>query len=435
MKQLILFCSLFLTTSLIAQDVWSALPNAPNFIGPFSKLDDFDFVDANTGWTLNSFGKVFKTTDGGDSWNEQADLGEYLRCIKFADANVGYAGSLQGSFGGPPSNSKLFKTTDGGATWNDLTDAINPEPIGICGLSVVDAQTVYGCGAFYGPARVYKSLDGGASWTNIDMSAYATSLVDVHFFTADFGFVVGAGTAGGAGGLILRTLDGGATWAPVHNTNITSDLLWKIQALDANNLYASIAGVSMQHGARVLISNDGGDTWTSKQVAAGEVHLQGVGFLNQEHGFAGGFFDGVYETMDGGDNWSLLDVGANYNRFQKINDTLIYASGHTIYNYSTMPDSTITSAQELFPQPSYGMQVAPNPVSDDLQVSYNLGQATHLNLALYDAQGKKVISFFQGWHPAGQFHLSESVKGLAPGLYLLAFLSREGDIMTKVLVE
>ncbi|MEO0775823.1 MAG: YCF48-related protein [Bacteroidota bacterium] len=424
-----------LLANLTAQDTWQALPGAPNFIGPFSKLDDVDFVDANTGWTLNATGKVFKTTDGGATWTEKADLGEFLRCIKFVDAQVGYVASLRGSFGGPPSNAKIFKTTDGGDTWTDLTVAISPEPIGVCGLSVVDAQTVYGCGAFYGPARLYKSLDGGTSWTNIDLSAYATSVVDLHFFSPELGFVVGAGPAGSGGGLILKTTDGGDTWEVVHSTGIGSDLLWKIQALDRDHLYASIAGVSMVHGARILISADGGDTWTSKLVAEGEVHLQGVGFLDERRGFAGGFFDGVYATEDGGDNWELIEVGANYNRFQKIDDTLMYASGHTIYRYTSSPDTTITSAQELFPAPNYGLTVAPNPARDLVNVSYHLGNATHLQLALYDAQGREVRSFYRGWHPAGTFERSQPVGELPPGRYLLALLSREGDILTQVLIE
>ncbi|MEM1321100.1 MAG: YCF48-related protein [Bacteroidota bacterium] len=433
MRTPLLLLFLLCTTGLSAQS-WQPLVNAPNLIGPLSKLDDVHFINASTGWTISSQGKVFKTEDGGENWQEQADLNEFLRCVKFANEDVGYVGSLMGSFGGPPSNARIFKTEDGGASWTDLTAAISPEPIGICGLSVVDEQTVYGCGAFYGPARVYKSLDGGASWTTIDLSGLATNVVDLHFFTADFGFVIGAGTTPTSGGVILRTEDGGANWEVVHNTMVPSDLLWKIQALDEDHLYAAIAGVSMVNGARILVSEDGGASWTSRLVAAGEIHLQGLGFISPERGFAGGFFEGLYETRDGGASWEQILVGANYNRFQKINDSLMYASGHTIYAFSDSSD-IMTSTAEILAPPSYSMTVAPNPASDQFRISYTLQNPTHLQLRLYDTQGKIVQTFFEGWHPGGEFQVDAAIGQLPAGMYIVGFLSREGDILQKVLIE
>ncbi|MEO1626602.1 MAG: T9SS type A sorting domain-containing protein [Bacteroidota bacterium] len=417
-----------------AQSDWTALPTAPNFIGPMSKLDDVFFLNAELGWTLNGRGEVYKTEDGGQSWRLLTDLNEFLRCVKFVNEEVGYIGSLQGNFGGGDNIARLYKTTDGGETWTELTDRISPRPIGICGLSVVGEQHIFGCGAFYSPARFYKSTDGGETWTNQDLSAYAIALVDVHFSSPDTGFVVGSSSQAGGGGLILRTTDGGDSWTAVHQTGIASDLLWKIQQLDGQYLFASIAGVSIDNGARILRSSDGGLSWESKQVDQGEVHLQGVGFLNPQHGFAGGFFPGVYETRDGGDNWALINTGANYNRFQKMDDSLMYASGHTIYQYG---EAILTSTQqpELLQAPPYSLTYSPNPASDRLQVNYQLDQATHLDLSLYDASGKKVLELHSGGHASGSYQRDVAVGHLPRGLYLLAFLSREGDILQKVVLE
>jgi len=417
---------------LFGQLEWRPLPEAPNLTGSLSKLDDVYFINSEMGWTLNSFGEVFKTVDGGINWESKGNLGEFLRCIQFANENVGYVGSLQGSFGGPPSSAKIFKTIDGGDNWIDLTASISPEPIGVCGISVVSEEVVYGCGAFYGPARVYKTLDGGDTWLNLDLSAYAQALVDVYFQDELVGYVVGFGDVDNPGGVILKTTDGGETWTRIFNDEETG-LLWKIQVLDDEHFFVSVAGVNLEGGAKILVSNDAGVSWEAKQVPIDGTQLQGVGFLTPDHGFAGGFFTGLYETLDGGNNWDLVDVGANYNRFQKFNDSLMYASGHTIYKYS---DDLMTSAQiEVVKEPDYNLEIFPNPVDDKLELSYTLGNNTYLSLSVVNSRGQLIHTFYDGWHPKGEFTAELETLSFSPGLYLVVFLTREGDIMKKVLIQ
>lgn len=58
------------------------------------KQDDIYFVSENTGWYVNGYGKIFKTTDGGKSW-KTCDLGRAcnkIRIIKKPDGSYyGYA--------------------------------------------------------------------------------------------------------------------------------------------------------------------------------------------------------------------------------------------------------------------------------------------------------------------------------------------------------
>lgn len=98
-------------------------------------------------------------------------------------------------------------------------------------LTVVDESVVYASGTNYPfpawndrPPRMMKTVDGGATWTAWDMSMHASNLIDTYFPSAERGWVVG-GTADpavppGIGhrsdnlrAVVLRTEDGGATWA------------------------------------------------------------------------------------------------------------------------------------------------------------------------------------------------------------------------------
>jgi len=72
---------------------WQVLPNAPGPTG--SRYDDVFFVNPSLGWVINGTGKIYRTTDGGDSWELQKDQPiTYWRSIGFADSLTGWAGNF-----------------------------------------------------------------------------------------------------------------------------------------------------------------------------------------------------------------------------------------------------------------------------------------------------------------------------------------------------
>src|SRR5688572_10989152 len=116
-----------------APAVWEKLETEPAQDRP----DDITLIDAETGWYVNSLGKIFKTGNGGSSWVELLHKpGTYWRSILFLDAHRGFAGNLgPGAIQGFHSVMTLseyenlnrevriddpnliYETTDGGRTW------------------------------------------------------------------------------------------------------------------------------------------------------------------------------------------------------------------------------------------------------------------------------------------------------------------------------
>lgn len=77
---------------------------------PFSgSVMDIYFLNADQWWILTNLA-VHKTSDGGETW-EEFDNPHLARAIAFKDETVGWAA------GGSGSISKIFKTTDGGQSW------------------------------------------------------------------------------------------------------------------------------------------------------------------------------------------------------------------------------------------------------------------------------------------------------------------------------
>lgn len=383
MKKIFLGCLLF-SVFVQAQLQWRPLVSAVTNVNN-QRFDDVFFLNENLGWAANgAYAAVYKTTDGGQTWTTQvteADLGGnyYFRNIEFLNENIGFVGTL---------NNVFLRTTDGGVHWNPVT-LPQPSPA-ICGLAAAGPNTIYGCGAYFSPAYIIKSTDSGETWQYINMSAYANALVEVFFLDELHGFAAGSDVNGG---VILKTTDGGVTWTTLYNTNVAGEYVWKLQVLQSNhNVILGSVEANAPNFGKMLRSVDGGQNWISKPLPY--VSVQAIGFVNENHGWMGGYVSTVgenfpiLETTDGGDTWVDTGVGSNLNRVFVLSDQLAYASGTTIYKYSDVN----LSAGNFHEQNRIPLKatVSPNPIKDKLNLTVEFTEPDHLVVELYDATGRFV---------------------------------------------
>ena len=140
-------------------------------------------------WGPNEERGVFRTRDGGESWEKVLYIDEDTGAIDMAmdpsDPNTIFAGMYQrrrtgwGFNGGGP-GSGLYRTLDGGDTWTELTEGLPDGDKGRIGVDVFrgDGNIVYalieaeprspgqGFGGGGGPSRsgLFRSLDRGNTW-------------------------------------------------------------------------------------------------------------------------------------------------------------------------------------------------------------------------------------------------------------------------------
>ncbi|MEZ6141572.1 MAG: YCF48-related protein [Zavarzinella sp.] len=326
-----------------------------------ARTDDIWFSDPLTGWAVNSDGTIVNTIDGGVSWNIQHSApGVYFRCISFADSSNGWAGTLSRS-------RRLFQTADGGNNWTRVTNLPADAPVAICGISVVNNQVVYGSGTnrpedFPG---IIKTTDGGTTWSAIDMSDHASILIDVYFTDPMHGWVVGGKaneptptTRDKVKPVVLETNDGGVSW--INRLAGQEDMFpfgewgWKIQFLNDKLGFVSLENFT---AGAILKTVDGGKTWKRIKIndPQGNVNLEGVGFIDEQRGWVGGWGSDFTPpgptgyssaTTDGGETWTdANEIGLRINRFRFFGKpvTVGYASGFTVYKYTSSPLPAIST--------------------------------------------------------------------------------------------
>ncbi len=168
-------------------------------------LYDVNFFDADNGFVVGEFGKIFKTTDGGGTWIEkQGSLvgGEYFDVldlptffdIEFLNRKVGYVAGLEG---------RVAKTTDGGETWAWQDHGVKEYSAPFYSVAVLPngAVWVVGAGGQLVTAPEGKAFGKGTLGTQVN-----NWIRTVEFNDNDNGWAVGGF------GFIMNTKDGGKTW-------------------------------------------------------------------------------------------------------------------------------------------------------------------------------------------------------------------------------
>lgn len=444
MKKL-LFIFMLLPLNLMAQYNWQALPNAPKSW----RCDDVYFLTPKMGWVVSPYytdscwgthgkwGQIWKTRDGGNTWQLLKDSSAiYYRSIGFADSLHGWMGNLADTRMFPcgrstPDTVALYYTNDGGNTWAPVTGIPSPAPKGICGISVVNDSVVYAYGRFFGPPVLVKTMDRGKTWTSTDMSPYASvGLIDGWFWNQDTGFITGQD---GANAVILHTVDGGATWQTVyHASRGDSDHVWKLSFPSRDTGYGSLECLYYGRHKRYFVKTvDGGKTWTEYPFISG-YDEEGCGFINDSIGWIGGDNCApTYITFDGGKNWQAdngfgvttppyqyCSDGFTINRFRRFGDTLMYASGNTVYKLS----GKLTGVTELH-KPFITTSCYPSPFKKQTTISYCLTQScSKVLIEIYSTTGQKVFSVNAGLQMPGE-HTYLFNKPLPPGVYFYKIIA------------
>lgn len=459
-----------------------------------SRTDDIWFFDADTGWLVNSNGQVSRTADGGNTWEQKFFLDPastafpYLRCLAWGSDLIGWFGAVTGFTGGTKDYLKilLHKTTDGGDTWAALSNLPEDSPAGVCGLYAVNEQVVYGSGTndpnLPGPGIV-KTVDGGANWQFIDMAAHADNLIDIYFFDATTGWVVGGKKDPTCPTIrpgyethpqyaqlkpvVLKTTDGGATWQ-----NMAADVAgfdcgewgWKIQFLSDRVGFVALENFT---SAAILKTLDGGESWTRLPIVDGNGSvinrdLEGIGFVSPSEGWVGGWgnaFEGLMNSFseDGGESWvpenhvpadPNSDPRLRINRYRFLGKPISagYCSGQRVYKLveQSQVAAALAAVERVGPPSGSALSHVSSPTARSVSISYTLtADARKVFVGLWNQFAFHVRTLVDGEsQPAGRHTVTwdgtdDTGKPLGGGAYIcrMSIDGRYGESQTILLPD
>ena len=225
------------------------------------------FASAKVGWLYIGDGRLYRSTDGGDTWVTGVSSNFYAQNFQFLDENNGFAAI----------NGRLNQTKDGGLGWLDVA-ALPPNV-----TQVVFQDASHGLALSYN--GVAETSDGGLTWVPRYTGGNSYFLNAVY---TDAKTVWAIAQYGG----VLQSTDGGTTWRAI--------------VMPVNNLEpAAIQFIDVKHGwivgsnGIVVATSDGGKTW-QRQATAITGQLQAVQFVDSQTGWILGSTGALLATGTGG---------------------------------------------------------------------------------------------------------------------------------------
>jgi photosystem II stability/assembly factor-like uncharacterized protein len=236
-----------------------------------------------------------------------------LRGVSAVNERVAWASGARGT---------VLRTGDGGASWMPLVvpDAAS---LDFRDVDAIDPVTAYVLSIGPGPAsRIYKTTDAGASWqlqfTNEDPKGFLDAMA---FWDGRRGLVMGDSIDGRFD--ILRTMDGGGSWARIPGDSLPPALPNEGAFAGSGTNVAVLPGGHAWIGTgagprcRVLHTSDYGATWTIAETpvaASASAGIFSVAFRDPRHGMVtGGDYRKEREavnnaafTIDGGLTWTAV---------------------------------------------------------------------------------------------------------------------------------
>ena len=304
------------------------------FLGPRPMLKEYWSGNANAGGRVASIavdprngnvvyiaaaqGGVWKSVDGGTTWNPLTDFLSSLASGALAfdpiNPDILYYGTGEQHYSGDSFyGDGLFRTSNAGATWSKIAPKTSVGSyIARVAIKPTDPNLLF----VASDLGVVRSTDGGSIWTVTLAGGHCNDIaIDPVTPTTVFAAIRGVG--------IYKSLDDGATWTLLAGGLPTTGFLRINFGMSRSNpqvLYASFVSSGSDYGALLGMfkTTNGGASWTQLTSTPNYLRSQGwydncvmVDPANSNVCYAGGVFPyvpgfdfGLIKTIDGGATWT-----------------------------------------------------------------------------------------------------------------------------------
>lgn len=239
-----------------------------------------------------SVGKIYKTTDGAQSWTPLSaglPTGGYITnvTIDWRNPEIIYATMAE---------TGICKSTNAGATWAPVVTGAQFNASGPLIVSATGQPEVFAGSKLKG---LFKSTDAGGTWeSSSDGMSLVVITIAIDPATPNRMY---AGTVGGG---VFRSEDGGEHW---QNSGLTNSVILHL-AIDPQQTSIVYAAGS----AGMYRSGDGGLTWAEAGQRVPYVLSMLTDAQNPQTLYLGGISGILYKSDNAGQTWNLANSGLPY---------------------------------------------------------------------------------------------------------------------------
>lgn len=330
-------------------------------------------------------------------------------------------------------NLAIFKSTDGGTSFNKFMTGIPTGPnfwdgttdrtlfISPFSMDPNSSNTLVA-----GTYRVFRTTDGAANWNAIssDLTGDGTGSVGATISTVVISKTNSSVIyAGCSNGKVQVTTNTGSTW-----TNVSSGLptLYCTRiAIDPNNSSNALATFSgYSSGQKVYKTTNTGSGWTN---ISGDLPNIPVNCIvvdpSNVNKLVVGTDLGVFATDNGGTSWVQRNDGmANVpvsDLDYRSSDGKLFASTHGRGMFSAPLSDVISDVEgeTVFPSDFVLEQNYPNPFNPSTIIRFSLPQSETVNLKIYNNLGEEIEELLNSELSAGTHNVEFNAAALASGVY------------------
>ncbi len=182
--------------------------------------------------------------------------------------------------------------------------------------------------------KILKTINGGLSWA--DKSTTSSYTIKTLYVFDSLNAIVGVGGSGTSGSFILFiTSDGGSNWNQISTSHAGTCILNSIYFI--NSLTGWFCGYSNNTGGEsvICITTNGGTTWTAQTITL-STPLNNIFFIDANNGWCVGNSGIASRTVNSGLVWSSQILGLfNINSVFFINSNIGWLCGNSGKIYKT----------------------------------------------------------------------------------------------------
>jgi len=228
------------------------------------------FLNSNTGFIGANYGKIFRTTDSGNTWEIYlTGTNSVIQYMSFINISTGFISTTNG---------EIYKTTNTGTNWS-LIKNFNAQFYE--DIHFFDENKGLISKSIYGVNDILMTTNGGIDWNSVFVPA--CELRDFYFIDQNTGYVSGTSK-------IYKTINGGQNWT--LSNSFTSASMYSIYSIGDKVWACGGSG-------KILYSSNGGSNWQTQDSKTNQT-LNSIVFLDSSVGYVCGSAGYIGKTTNSG---------------------------------------------------------------------------------------------------------------------------------------